>query len=124
GTSYTFSVSVSDDLAVATAGLGTGDVVVTGPNSFNQIASFVSVDTSTNGTPRIATYSLVPPGGSWNIDDNGSYAISVQANEVSDTAGNPAAAGNVGSFNVAVPFATLSGGTLTVNGSDGSDPLD
>src|SRR5207244_11746443 len=43
GTAYTFTVRYADDVGVAVASLGTGDVRVTGPNGFSALAEFVGV---------------------------------------------------------------------------------
>ncbi|MBK6724986.1 MAG: hypothetical protein IPG58_17485 [Acidobacteria bacterium] len=51
--------------------LNGADHNVTGPNAFGATPLFISVDVNTNGTPRVATYSLIPPGGSWDAGDNG-----------------------------------------------------
>src|SRR6266480_2791804 len=70
GTSYSFTVRYADDGEIDVSSLDSGDVRVTGPGGFNVAATFVSVNIHYNGTPRIATYSIVPPGGSWNFADN------------------------------------------------------
>lgn len=101
-TSYGIAVTYSDAVAINVSSLGTGDLGVTGPNGFNAIPSFVAVDIMTNGTPRVATYSFVPPGGSWDAGDNGSYTLSVQANQVSSTTGAFVPAGIVGTFTVTI----------------------
>jgi hypothetical protein len=106
GTSYSFTVYYSDDGEIDVGSLDSGDVRVTGPGGFNVGATFVSVNINTNGTPRIATYSIVPPGGSWNFGDNGTYNVVMQPNQVTDGLGNPVAAGNIGSFTVAVAMSS------------------
>src|SRR6478672_6503155 len=65
GSLYSFTVRYSDDGVIVVGSLGSSDVRVNGPGGFNVAAAFVSVDNTTNGTPRIATYSIVPPGGTW-----------------------------------------------------------
>jgi SdrD B-like domain len=99
-TSYTFTVTFSDNLAVSVASLGNGNVRVTGPGGFNVPASFVSVDVNSDGTPRVATYSITPPGGTWDIADIGTYSVVLQSGQVLDTAGNAVAGGTLGMFNV------------------------
>jgi PA14 domain/Glucose / Sorbosone dehydrogenase/Calx-beta domain len=100
---YTFNVTYSDDTAINTTSLDDNDILVTGPGSFSQLATLVSVDTSSNGTPRTATYRINTPGGSWNGADNGTYTITLQANQVSDTSGNFALNRSLGSFSVNIP---------------------
>src|SRR4051812_27122325 len=95
GTSYSFTVLYSDDGEIDVGSLDSGDVRVTGPVGFNVAATFVSVNINSNGTPRIATYSIVPPGGSWNFADNGTYTVLMQASQVFDGIGNAVAAGSI-----------------------------
>jgi parallel beta-helix repeat protein len=116
GTTYTFQVTFIDDVAVNVSTLGTGDVRVTGPNAFNFVPTFVSVDTNTNGTPRTATYSFTPPGGAWSFAGNGVYTIAVEPSQVTDTSGNFVPAAPVGTFQVALP------GTFTVTNAADSGP--
>ncbi|MBH8576603.1 PQQ-dependent sugar dehydrogenase [Nostocaceae cyanobacterium CENA369] len=101
GDSYTFTVNYSDNTAVNVASLDNNDVIVTGPNGFTQSAALVSVDNNSNGSQRIATYKINPlEGTTWNISNNGTYTIALQTNQVSDTKGNFASAGSIGSFQV------------------------
>jgi hypothetical protein len=46
---------------------------------------------------------LAARGGAWDRGDNGLYTISQVAGQVTDMAGNPAAAGAVGQFTVRIP---------------------
>ena len=118
GGTYTFTVTYSDNIAVNVSTLNSSDIVVTGPNSFSQAATFVSVDTNSNGTPRTATYRITAPGGTWDLTDNGTYTIALQASQVADTSGNFAAAGSLGTFavniaDIAAPTASLTATNLT-----------
>ena len=108
GTLYSFTVLYADDGEINVSTLGNNDVRVTGPGGFDVAAAFVGVDINFNGTPRIATYSIVPPGGSWDFADNGTYNVVMQANAVRDGIGNTVAAGNIGSFTVMTPTPTPS----------------
>jgi len=101
GGAYTFTVTYADELAIDPATVGAGDVIVTGPGGFSQVATFVS-KTSPNGKTVIGTYSITGPGGAWDFADNGSYTVSVQAGQVRDAATNPVAAGAVGGFSVSI----------------------
>ncbi|NLF73821.1 MAG: hypothetical protein GX575_32830, partial [Candidatus Anammoximicrobium sp.] len=89
-TTYQFTIAFADNVAIDAATLGLGDATVTGPNSFTQNATFVSVTPSGNGTPRTATYQITPPGGNWDDADNGTYTSTLNADQVFDTAGNAA----------------------------------
>ncbi|MBW4613498.1 MAG: PQQ-dependent sugar dehydrogenase [Desmonostoc vinosum HA7617-LM4] len=95
---YNFTVTYKDDTAVKVSTLDNSDVLVTGPNEFSQLAKLVSVDNSSNGNERTATYSINAPSGSWNSTKNGTYTINLQANQISDTSGNFAPAANLGTF--------------------------
>ncbi len=65
--------------------LGTGDVVVTGPGGFTATPTYTGVDINSNGTPRVATYQFVPPGGSWDSADTGIYQVTMKGGQVFDT---------------------------------------
>jgi Domain of unknown function (DUF4347)/Legume lectin domain/Beta xylosidase C-terminal Concanavalin A-like domain len=101
--SYSFNVTYSDATAVKVSSLDSTDVQVTGSGGFSQLATLVSVDAASDGTPRTATYRITPPGGTWDTADNGSYAVALQANQVSDTSGNLATATALGTFQVNIP---------------------
>lgn len=103
GTVYTFTVTYSDNDAVNVATLDNSDVRVTGPGGFNTLATFISVDVNSNGTPRVVTYQIVPPGGSWDNLDAGTYTVAMEAAQVNDVTGNAVAAGTLGTFQVLPP---------------------
>jgi len=103
GTSYTFTVTYADATAIMVSTLDNNDIRVTGPNGFNQPATFVSVDNNTNGTPRTATYSITPPGGAWAPTANGTYTVSVEPNQVFNTNGFTVPAAAIGAFQVVLP---------------------
>ena len=99
---YSFTVVFSDNLILFTPSLDASDIRVTGPGGFDQLAALVDATPSTNGTPRTATYQISAPGGSWDADDNGTYTLALEANQVRDIAGNFVAANTLGTFNVNV----------------------
>ncbi len=103
-TTYSFTVTYNDNIAIDISSLETGDVQVTGPNGFNQIATLVGVDMANNGTPRTATYQITAPGTTWNTYDNGLYTLILRTGQVQDIAGNAIAPRNIGNFNVNIPF--------------------
>ncbi|WP_197047603.1 hypothetical protein, partial [Planktothrix serta] len=72
----------------------------TGPNGFDQLATFVSVDTNSDGTPRTATYSIDAPGGSWDSAEAGNYSVAVEASQVSDTSDNTVVSSSLDTFNI------------------------
>lgn len=100
-TVYTFSVNYSDNVAIDVFSLDSNDLTVVGPNGFNQTATLVNVvNGTTNGTLRTATYQITAPGADWDIADNGLYEIFLEAGQVSDTSGNFAFDGSLGTFTV------------------------
>ena len=112
GTTHTITVTYTDDVAIAVSTLGAGDLVV---NPGALPATFVGVDQSTDGTPRVATYTITPPGGTWDGADNGTYTIALRTGEVTDTTGKAVPASAVATFTVhvtdpAVPQGRADGG--------------
>ncbi len=101
-TPYTFTVTYSDNVAVNVNTLDSTDLLVTGPNSYSQLATFVSATPATNGSPLTATYRIAAPGGSWDTTEAGTYVVAVQGNQVRDTSSNAIAAGTLGTFQVVV----------------------
>ncbi len=99
GTTHSFTVAFSDNQALDVSSLDGGDIRVTGPGGFSQLATFVSV-TPASGTSRTATYRISAPGGAWDSADNGVYTVALQASQVRDAAGNPVAAKTLGTFSV------------------------
>src|SRR5439155_980148 len=98
------------------------DVTVTGPNSFGANATFISVDTSGNGSPRTVTYRITAPGGTWNVADNGPYTVTQNASQVKDVAGNYRAAGTLGTFTASI-FAYMNGTTLEIEFDGSATPI-
>lgn len=96
------TVTYSDTTGVDVSDIGTGDILVTGPGGFSEIASFIGLDNNSDGTPRVATYELAAPGGSWGFEDNGNYIVNMVLDEVTDTDENSVPEGNIGSFVVNV----------------------
>ncbi|MDB5296009.1 MAG: conserved repeat domain protein [Phycisphaerales bacterium] len=100
GTTYTFTVAYADNVGVATGSIGTGDVTVTRPGGGTLSVTGVAV--SGSGRAVTATYTVTPPGGTWDASDNGTYAIAVRDGAVTDLAGNASAAAS-GTFSVNIP---------------------
>ncbi|MCX5662983.1 MAG: right-handed parallel beta-helix repeat-containing protein, partial [Planctomycetota bacterium] len=101
-TSYTFTVTFSDNAGINVSTLDGSDVRVTGPNGFSQLAALVSVNVNSNGTPRTATYSIAAPGGAWSVGANGTYSVALVAGQVADTSGNTAAASTLATFTATI----------------------
>ncbi len=100
---YQFTVTYGDDQAIALTSLDNNDIRVTGPNGFSQLATFVSINSSSNGSPRTATYQFAAPGGNWEHGDNGTYNLALVSNQVKDESGNAAVGKVLGSFTVNIP---------------------
>lgn len=99
---YDLSITYSDNTAIRASTINTGDIRVSGPGGFSADATLVAVNDPADGTPRTALYRLVPPGGTWDAGDTGSYTVRLQAGEVVDTTGNAIAAGALGTFQVTI----------------------
>ncbi len=116
-----FDVTYMDGAGhVLASSIGDGDVRVTGPNGFDQIAEFVSKTPNTDNSPITATYRLTPPGGAWGLENNGIYTVSVLADEVCDVESNFMPAGEIGPFEVfnqdlSSPTANLDTGSVVLD---------
>jgi hypothetical protein len=101
-TLYSFTVRYSDDGPLSDS-FSDHDVRVNGPNGYDVPAKFVSQNPNFSGSIIIVTYSIIPPGGSWDSADNGTYTAVMQPNQVTDSLGNPVKAGPLGTFTVMAP---------------------
>jgi large repetitive protein len=99
GTSQTLTVTFTDNSAIDVSSLDNSDLVLNWSGGTIP-AILISATPNGNGTPRTATYSLTPPGGTWDVSDNGTYTVNLQASQVKDTVGNFAIASNLGNFSV------------------------
>ncbi len=99
----TFAVTYTDaDDSVLFSTIDGDDILVTGPNGFSQLAALVSIDQPGDGSPRTAIYRITAPDGAWDSGDNGTYTVSMQVNQVSDTSVNYVLSGALGTFTVNV----------------------
>lgn len=103
GNKHTFQVIYEDNEAVIRTSLDNSDIVVTGPKGFSQNATLVSLNPNADGSPLTATYEILAPGGSWDGTEQGTYTVSLAANQVVDNDGNFSPAGNLGTFAIAIP---------------------
>jgi len=103
--SFIPSLAYKDNRGINAATLGTGDIQVTGPHSFSQTATYVGTSLlSAGGGIRLATYTIIAPGGSWDYTDNGNYTVSVVSTQVKDINNRNVPAGSIGTFNSHVGF--------------------
>jgi hypothetical protein len=103
GTSYSFTVRYSDDGPIPDNNFDDKDVRVSGPGGYDVPAKFISASFNGSGQQATVTYSIIPPGGSWDSADNGTYTVVMQQDQVFDGLGNSVKAGPIGSFTVNVP---------------------
>ena len=124
-TSYDIIIEFSDDSAIDVSTLDAGDITVTGPGAIGTLTvTGVTEPTGTDGTPRFATYTVTPPGGSWDLADNGTYTIAINGNEVFDDTADPVAAdASVDTFvvearsNVVTDFTSKAAWTTAIGGT-------
>lgn len=100
-TSYSFDIAFFDgDGNFDASTIDANDVTVTGPGGAVTVSNASFVGDVTGG---VVTYTITPPGGSWDAADNGTYTISLAGSQVGDTAPEytPAFPG-IGSFSVSI----------------------
>ena len=102
GTSNTFTITYSDNVAIDTSTITKHNITVTGPNGPVSVTQ-AQVNDDTDGPVRSVIYTVVPPDGAWSVADDGTYTVNLTS-EVTDTDGNPVA-GNAdfGTFVVNIP---------------------
>jgi hypothetical protein len=105
-TSYSFTVRYVDDGPLDDTSIDDHDIRVSGPGGFDVLATAVSATFNSTFSQADVTYSIVPPGGSWDSADNGIYDVAMQASQVFDSIGNPVKAGSLGTFTVMAPSVT------------------
>jgi hypothetical protein len=115
--SHACSVTYTDDTAVRLASLSSANLLVTGPQGYSEFAEFVGADLPLDGSPCTATYSIPAPGGSWEVQDNGVYEVTLRANAVEDIFNNATPETLLGAFTVAIP--SVPPGQLEVTPPDG-----
>ncbi|MEX2382713.1 MAG: Ig-like domain-containing protein, partial [Opitutales bacterium] len=96
----TFRITYTDDTAVDLASIQGNDqaIQITGPKGFSRMSTFVSVDSSGDGSPRVVTYEVAAPEGGWTSAHNGLYTVVVRPGQVMDTAGNFVPGGLIANF--------------------------
>lgn len=84
-------VTYQDDVAIDISTLGSDDITVAGPGAVGVLVPVqVFTSSDTNAATVVVTYEIVPPGGTWDVSDNGTYTITVNPGSVKDTVGNSA----------------------------------
>ncbi len=121
----TVVMTYTDNVAVSLRTLGGDDLIVSKDGCFQTLA-LDSVVPFEDAPELVATYSFLPPGGTWDAADNGTYTVELQADAVTDVSGNAIPGGVVGFIEVdiidtpdvelvALTFtpSTVEGGTTT-----------
>jgi hypothetical protein len=104
GPSLEFTVQYEDAASLVDASsISDNDIEVTGP-SYAETAELVDVTSAIDATPIVATYRIPAPGGVWGPADNGTYTVTLLANQVADTASPPnlCPGGTLGAFDVSL----------------------
>ena len=120
-TSYDFDVTFTDNIGVNLTALSTSQVTVTGPDGVPRVANFSTISAPVQNVGRYLTarYHLTNlPRGAWDYTDVGTYALTLVASKVKDSAGNTLGAIPLGSFNVAIPMPGDANGDGRVNFDD------
>ena len=97
--SHNVVVTYTDSEGVDTNTIGTDDLSVGGAKP----VGVSSVSVSGSGNEVVATYVLAGPGGGWDADDNGGYAVTIPAGAVQDGLGNNMEEAAVAAFDVNIP---------------------
>ena len=124
-TSYDIVIEYSDNSAIDVSTLDVSDITVTGPGAIGTLTvTGVTEPTGTDGTPRFATYTVTPPGGAWDLADNGTYTIAINGGQVfDDTADSVAADASLETFvvearsNVVTDFTGKAAWTAAIGGT-------
>ena len=117
---YSFTVHYSDNVLLDADSIDGDEVRVTGPAGLLAV-QLVNKVISSNGKTVDATYSFVPPGGKWSVDDAGVYTVAVLADSFADEAGNANLAADLGTIPVTLPGPTAL--ALVVNGTPNADTI-
>jgi len=99
---YSFTITYTDTTGIDLTTLDSNDIRVTGGTGFDRLATFLN--TTTTGNSVTATYQFAPPGGTWDRSDNGTYTLSLIADQVRDTTGQAVSGGELGNFTVNIPL--------------------
>ncbi len=107
-TSYTFSVTFASNAAIEESTLAGASVQVVPPSGIGSPIDASVISTVANGPTDpfgnaqsfTVTYSIIPPGGSWSLADDGTYSVTLGGSPVTDIDGTAIASGTIGSFTV------------------------
>ena len=116
---YQFSVIYADNTGVMRSTIDDQDILVSGPNNFSQLAKLVSISSDKDNSSLTATYRIDAPVEGWNANSSGIYAITLQANQISDIDRNVIPNNVLGTFLVdfILPTAKLDTQNPVISGS-------
>lgn len=95
------------------------DILVTGPNGYSTLATLVSVSPDEDGSTLVATYRINATGGVWDSTNLGTYTITLQADQISDSQDRFAASSELLTFN---PTDTTAPTVTIEQATDQADP--
>ncbi|MCT7989543.1 DUF4347 domain-containing protein [Laspinema olomoucense] len=96
---YSFTVTFTDNRAIDWSTLEPRDIIVTGPkNESLTVTDRTTPNRSGNFNSINVIYKITPPGDTWDSGDNGTYTVTLQQNQVTDTTGNAIASQELGRF--------------------------
>jgi hypothetical protein len=114
---YVATVVYSGVVDIKVSSIGLADVLLSGPG-YGTPVSPVSFNVMGSGTSVTATYTFNAPGLLWSSLHNGTYTLTMVANQVENIDGVAVMAGSLGTFAVAIPF------TYVVNQTGDGDDMD
>jgi uncharacterized delta-60 repeat protein len=130
------AVVYSDNVAIMASTIDAGDITIAGPDGKPLTVTAFSATPNTNAASITAKYTVAAPAGGFQAVNNGTYSISLLANQVSDTSGNFVAAmsamfavnvhGTAPSVSITAPDITTAGltsETVTVVYTDAASPI-
>ncbi|MCT7996856.1 DUF4347 domain-containing protein [Laspinema olomoucense] len=98
---YSFTVTFTDNRALDWSTLEPRDIIVTGPkNESLTVTARTTPNHNGNFNSINVIYKITPPGDTWDSGDNGTYTVTLQQNQVTDTTGNAIASQELGRFAV------------------------
>jgi len=115
-TTYSFTIDYSDSNGnLDSSSIGSANVTVCNGGTCATATGAAWAGDSSIGT---ATYTVTPPGGSWDEGDNGAYTIAILPNQIKDSLSNYVEAdANAGSFTVSIIDPTVPDAPIMVGGA-------
>lgn len=118
---FTVIYDSGTDLDVGTLIDNDQAIRVTGPDGFDALASYVDIDEPSDGPVREVTYAITGPDGQWDADDEGTYAVKLEPEQVADVHGTHVPAGTLGTFGVQIDT-TAPTTSIQLAGTAGNGP--